>query len=114
MERAADLRRRSRPARWSIWNTLEVPLRNRFHRSKCGISVSVVTIRDRGGLNLDVTDRARRNLDTRRGPPMKYRALIFTSENCLVHLWMALIDKWIASAKEPHALLQSGHDPTPG
>ena len=45
---------------------------------------------------------------------MKYRALIFTSENCRVHLWMALIDKWIASANERHALLQSGHDPTPG
>jgi hypothetical protein len=45
---------------------------------------------------------------------MKYRALIFTSENCPVQLWMALIDQWIASANERHALLQSGHDPTPG
>jgi hypothetical protein len=31
---------------------------------------------------------------------MKHRALIFTSEECRVHLWMALIDKWIASANE--------------
>jgi hypothetical protein len=34
---------------------------------------------------------------------MKHRALIFTSEDCRVQLWMALIDKWIASANERHA-----------
>ena len=34
---------------------------------------------------------------------MKHRALIFTSEEGRVHLWMALIDKWIASANAKHA-----------
>ena len=34
---------------------------------------------------------------------MKHRALIFTSEECRVHLWMALIDKRIASANARHA-----------
>ena len=34
---------------------------------------------------------------------MKHRALIFTSEECRVHLWMALIDTWIASANARHA-----------
>jgi hypothetical protein len=29
--------------------------------------------------------------------------LIFTSEECRVHLWMALIDKCIASANARHA-----------
>jgi hypothetical protein len=31
---------------------------------------------------------------------IKHRALLFTSEDCRVQLWMALIDKWIASANE--------------
>jgi hypothetical protein len=31
---------------------------------------------------------------------IKDRALLFTSEDCRVQLWMALIDKWIASANE--------------
>jgi hypothetical protein len=31
---------------------------------------------------------------------IKHRALLFTSEDCRVPLWMALIDKWIASANE--------------
>ena len=34
---------------------------------------------------------------------IKRRELMFTSEDCRVHLWMALIDKWIASANERHA-----------
>ena len=34
---------------------------------------------------------------------MTYRALHFTSEDCRVHLWVALIDKWIASANELYA-----------
>jgi hypothetical protein len=33
---------------------------------------------------------------------IKHRALLFTSEDCRVPLWMALIDKWIASANERH------------
>jgi hypothetical protein len=34
---------------------------------------------------------------------IKHRALLFTSEDCRVQLWMALIDKWIASANEREA-----------
>jgi hypothetical protein len=34
---------------------------------------------------------------------VKHRALLFTSEDCRVHLWMALIDKWIDSANQRHA-----------
>jgi len=34
---------------------------------------------------------------------IKHRALLFTSEDCRVQLWMALIDKWIASANERQA-----------
>jgi hypothetical protein len=34
---------------------------------------------------------------------IKHRALLFTSEDCRVPLWMALIDTWIASANERDA-----------
>jgi hypothetical protein len=34
---------------------------------------------------------------------MKHRTLIFTSEECRVHLWMALIDTRIAAANARHA-----------
>jgi hypothetical protein len=61
-------------------------------------------------MHLEVTDRACGTLLTRHGP----RSWRRRRPRRRVYLWMALIDKWIASAHERHALFQSGHDPIPG
>ena len=71
MGRAADRRPPGgRPARWSIGNTRECPLRDRFPRARCGICGSVCDDSDRRGLHASGRDRSSpADPAPRRGPP---------------------------------------------